>query len=121
MRIHRASKGDRRMLEKALISQYARVASVKSAIIEAVGLLDPAQTNLTPLQSFLLAAIVLDRRPDAIVDLGTGTGCSSATLAIAAGLNGCGIVETFDYTDRWGMEIAPKLLTINRMRWAPIR
>ena len=109
------------MLEKPLISHYARVASVKSAIIEALGLLDPAQTNLTPLQSFLLAAIVLDRRPDAIVDLGTGTGCSSATLAIAAGLTGCGIVETFDYADRWGSEIAPKLLTINRTRWAPIR
>jgi hypothetical protein len=109
------------MVANDLINQYARVASLRPKIIESLSLLDPAHANLAPLQSYLIAAAVLARRPDVILDLGTGTGCSSATMAIAAGANGVGTIETFDLTDRWPHEIAPKLHEIDRSHWAPIR
>ncbi|HMK78767.1 MAG TPA: hypothetical protein VK438_03920 [Xanthobacteraceae bacterium] len=109
------------MVATALLNQLQSLTALRSTILDTRSILDPTETNLWPSQALLLAAVVLDRRPDVILDLGTGSGGSSAAMAVAAGHNRHGTVETFDLTDRWGNEIAPKLAAVDRSRWAPVR
>lgn len=57
-------------------------------------------------QGQALAAMVLDHKPDLVIDLGTGSGASSFCMALAADWEMK--VYTFDINDNWNYHIKPR-------------
>ncbi len=91
------------------IDTLETIAGELHATLELIG---DAQ-NLSFRQSLCLAALCLDRRPDVVLDLGTGRGNSAAVFSVVGKvLGGIGhelTVHTFDVHDQWNAETSPLL------------
>ncbi len=81
--------------------------------LRAVLAVDRRPGNLFSRQALCLAALCLERRPEVVLDLGTGRGNSAAVFSVVGRtLEDLGhdlTVHTFDTQDRWNAETSPKL------------
>lgn len=79
--------------------------------------------NLSVRQALCLAALCLDRRPDVVLDLGTGRGNSAAVFSVVGQVLGeIGhelAVHTFDVHDQWNAETSQLLGTPMAKRVVP--
>jgi hypothetical protein len=91
------------------IDALENIASELHAVLQLIG----DSRNLTFRQGLCLAALCLERRPDVVLDLGTGRGNSAAAFSVVgkmlAGLGHDLTVHTFDTQNRWNVETLPKL------------
>lgn len=109
------------MMLDAFISNIEALETIAPKIHQTLDALE-ASVDLFDSQAMVLAAAVIDRKPNIIIDLGTGSGTSAASMAIAAGIvKNNAVVVTFDLTDHWAQLAAPRLSNIDQTCWAPIR
>lgn len=109
------------MMLNALMSNIEILETIAPKIHETLDALK-ASLNLAGCQAMALAAMVVERKPDIIIDLGTGSGASAASMAIAAGaVKPQTAIMTFDLSDHWTEDAVPRLVGIDRSRWAPVR
>lgn len=91
------------------IDALENLASELRAVLELIG--DPV--NLSLRQALCLAAFCLERKPDVVLDLGTGRGNSASVFSVVTKtLEGLGLdltVHTFDIQNLWYSETSPKL------------
>lgn len=91
------------------IDALENIASDLRATLEQIG----DEQDLSFQQALCLAALCLERKPDVILDLGTGRGNSAGVFSVVGEiLEGRGYdltIHTFDIHDRWNLETAPLL------------
>lgn len=91
------------------IDALENIAGDLRATLELIG---DAQ-DLSFRQALCLAALCLERKPDVVLDLGTGRGNSAAVFSVVGeALEGLGhdlLIHTFDIHDRWNPEISALL------------
>ena len=98
------------MLVEALIRHVDALVRLAPELRRILGLLDDAG-NLSELQALMLSAVVLELRPNIIIDLGTGNGNSAVTFSLS--VEETGKVYTFDLHSGWNHSLSVKLAPIS--------
>jgi hypothetical protein len=98
-----------------------RLAAIAPTIDRIIDALDARQLGINKPQALALAACVLDRKPNLILDLGTGLGTSASVFALASGIYclRCQVC-TFDLDERRDAYVEPRIRSLDRSQWDPI-
>jgi hypothetical protein len=89
-----------------MLRQGARCGQIAGSLARARRQLDSGAIFSLP-QAMTLAAVTLDLRPDLIIDLGTGSGASSFSMAIA--VDWPARICTFDINKNWSNHVLPRV------------
>jgi hypothetical protein len=100
------------MIVEAIENNIDALEHLASELRAVLDLIDNPETLILR-QALCLAALCLERKPDVVLDLGTGKGNSASVFSIVgkalANLGHNLTVHTFDTQDRWNAETAPIL------------
>lgn len=100
------------------VEALAKIAPTVDQIIDA---LDARMHALSKPQALALAGLVMQRRPDLILDLGTGRGASACIFALAAGAIGLSTrIWTFDVEEKMQLYVLQRLTDFDRTSWVKI-